>query len=119
LDAPDNLLQALDVWPSIVEVIGKRRPLIVSLIERATPIRCEDASLTLGFPRPFNHHQIEQVLASTFGGTWKVDFELRDDLPNPDPVLAEGSHERQSTEQQRQSLPEYRASRRSGAKPKS
>jgi hypothetical protein len=88
-----------NIWRSIVDGITKRRPLISSWLELATPIHCEGTTLTLGFPssatlalesliRPNNHRHIEEVVASVLGGTWKVAFQLRDDLPEP-PALIE------------------------------
>jgi helix-turn-helix protein len=88
-----------DVWRSILDGVKARRPLITSWIECATPVQCEGTSLTLGFgpsmksaleslARPNNHRFIEELLGSLFGGTWKLTFELRDDLPEP-PALIE------------------------------
>jgi hypothetical protein len=87
-----------EVWRSIIDKVKKRRPLITHWVEAATPIRCESTSLTLGFgpgmeldlealSRPNNHRLIEDVISSLFGGgTWQVNFELREDLPAREPV---------------------------------
>ena len=90
------------VWPRILQEVRSRRPLIVSWIEPATPLSLEGGTLKLGFPkdhaigveslsRPNNQKLLEEVVGEVVGGTWKVVFELRDDLvaaearPSPAP----------------------------------
>lgn len=104
-----------DVWGSILDGVRARRPLITSWIECATPVHCEGTSLTLGFgpsmksaleslARPNNHRFIEELLGSLFGGTWKLTFELRDDLPEPPALIEERNREaaaRQSEQNRR------------------
>jgi hypothetical protein len=103
------------VWRSILDGVKARRPLITSWIECATPVRCEGTSLTLGFSpsmksaleslaRPNNHPFIEELLGSLFGGTWKLTFELRDDLHEPPALIEERNREaaaRQSEQDRR------------------
>jgi len=78
-------------WPRILEVIRSRRPLIVSWLESGTPFYSERGTLKLAFPknqsiaveslsRPNNRKILEDVAAEILGGTWKLEFELRDDL---------------------------------------
>jgi DNA polymerase III subunit gamma/tau len=79
-------------WPRILETIRARRPLIVSWLEPATPIYPEHGTLKLLFPRdqsiaaeslsrPNNRKILEDVAGEIFGGRWKLEFELRDELP--------------------------------------
>jgi DNA polymerase III subunit gamma/tau len=81
-------------WPRILEAIRHRRPLIVSWLEPATPLYPERGTLKLAFPkdhsiaveslsRPNNRKILEDVAGEILGGTWKLEFELRDDLPVP------------------------------------
>ena len=85
---------ALDesAWPRILETIRARRPLIVSWLEPATPVYPEHGTLKLLFPRdqsiaveslsrPNNRKILEDVASEIFGGRWKLEFELRDELP--------------------------------------
>jgi DNA polymerase-3 subunit gamma/tau len=92
---------ALDesAWPRILETIRTRRPLIVSWLEPAIPLFPERGTLKLTFPknqpiaveslsRPNNRRILEDVATEILGGTWKLEFELRDDLSvplNPEP----------------------------------
>ena len=79
-------------WPRILETIRARRPLIVSWLEPATPLYPERGTLKLLFPRdqsiaveslsrPNNRKILEDVAGEIFGGRWKLEFELRDELP--------------------------------------
>jgi DNA polymerase III subunit gamma/tau len=81
-------------WPRILEAIRHRRPLIVSWLEPATPLYPERGTLKLAFPkdhsialeslsRPNNRKILEDVAGEILGGTWKLEFELRDDLSVP------------------------------------
>jgi DNA polymerase III subunit gamma/tau len=98
--APSAQLES--VWPRILQEVRNRRPLIVSWIEPATPLSLESGTLKLGFPkdhaigveslsRPNNQKLLEEVVGEVVGGSWKVVFELRDDLaaaevrPSPAP----------------------------------
>jgi DNA polymerase-3 subunit gamma/tau len=85
---------ALDesAWPRILETIRARRPLIVSWLEPATPFYPERGTLKLLFPRdqsiaveslsrPNNRKILEDVASEMLGGRWKLEFELRDQLP--------------------------------------
>jgi DNA polymerase III subunit gamma/tau len=78
-------------WPRILEAIRRRRPLIVSWLEPATPLYPERGTLKLAFPRdqsiaveslsrPNNRKILEEVTGEILGGSWKLEFELRDDL---------------------------------------
>ena len=78
-------------WPQILEAIRTRRPLIVSWLEPAIPSYPERGILKLVFPkaqsiaveslsRPNNRKILEDVAGEFLGGTWKLEFELRDDL---------------------------------------
>jgi DNA polymerase III subunit gamma/tau len=84
---------ALDesAWPRVLETIRARRPLIVSWLEPATPFYPERGTLKLVFPkdqsiaveslsRPNNRKILEDVASEIFGGTWKIEFELRDEF---------------------------------------
>jgi DNA polymerase III subunit gamma/tau len=79
-------------WPKILQTIGHRRPLIVSWLEPAVPFYPERGRLKLAFPkdhaiavdslsRPNNRKILEDVAGEILGGIWKLEFELRDDLP--------------------------------------
>jgi DNA polymerase-3 subunit gamma/tau len=79
-------------WPKILQTIGHRRPLIVSWLEPAVPFYPERGILKLAFPkdhsiavdslsRPNNRKILEDVAGEILGGLWKLEFELRDDLP--------------------------------------
>jgi DNA polymerase III subunit gamma/tau len=83
--------QLESVWPRILQEVRSRRPLIVSWIEPATPLSLESGTLKLGIPkehaigleslsRPTNQKLLEEVVGEIVGGSWKVVFELRDDL---------------------------------------
>jgi DNA polymerase III subunit gamma/tau len=88
-------------WPRILEAIRSRRPLIVSWLEPASPLYPERGTLKLAFPkdqsiaveslsRPNNRKILEEVASEILGGTWKIEFELRDDVSfareRPQPV---------------------------------
>ena len=90
--APSGAVES--VWPRILQEVRNRRPLIVSWIEPATPLSFEGGTLKLGFPkehaigveslsRPTNQRLLEEVVGEILGGSWKVVFELRDDLAVP------------------------------------
>jgi DNA polymerase-3 subunit gamma/tau len=78
-------------WPQILQAIRARRPLIVSWLEPAVPLYPERGTLKLAFPRdqsialeslsrPNNRKILEEIAGEILGGTWKLEFELRDDL---------------------------------------
>jgi DNA polymerase-3 subunit gamma/tau len=78
-------------WERVVQEVRHRRPLIVSWIELATPLSFENGTLKLGFPknyalaveslsRPNNQKLLEEVVGQLLGGSWKLEFELREDL---------------------------------------
>jgi DNA polymerase III subunit gamma/tau len=78
-------------WPQIMEAIRARRPLIVSWLESAIPLYPARGTLKLAFPkdqpiaieslsRPNNRKILEDVASEILGGSWKLEFELRDDL---------------------------------------
>jgi DNA polymerase III subunit gamma/tau len=78
-------------WPEVMSAIRARRPLIVSWLEPATPFYPERGTLKLAFPkdqsiaveslsRPNNLRILEEVASEILGGSWKLEFELRDDL---------------------------------------
>jgi DNA polymerase-3 subunit gamma/tau len=79
------------MWERVLREIRSRRPLIVSWIEPATPLFLDNGTLKLGFPksntlaveslaRPNNQKLLEEVVAQVLGGSWRIEFELRDDL---------------------------------------
>jgi DNA polymerase-3 subunit gamma/tau len=79
-------------WSRVLEVVRRRRPLIISWLEPATPFFVERGKLKLAFPadksiaveslsRPNNRKLLEEVAAEILGGDWEIAFELRDDLP--------------------------------------
>ncbi|MBV8375410.1 MAG: AAA family ATPase, partial [Verrucomicrobia bacterium] len=78
-------------WPQVMAAIRARRPLIVSWLEPATPFYPEPGTLKLAFPkdqsmaveslsRPNNLRILEEVASEIMGGSWKLEFEMRDDL---------------------------------------
>jgi DNA polymerase-3 subunit gamma/tau len=79
------------VWERVLQEVRNRRPLILSWIASATPLSLENGALKLGFPksyslaveslsRPNNQRLLEEVVGQLLGGSWRVEFELRDDL---------------------------------------
>jgi DNA polymerase III subunit gamma/tau len=79
-------------WSRVLEVVQRRRPLIISWLEPATPFFLERGKLKLAFPvdksiaveslsRPNNRKLLEEVAGEILGGDWEIAFELRDDLP--------------------------------------
>jgi DNA polymerase III subunit gamma/tau len=81
-------------WPQILQEIRSRRPLIVSWLEAATPLFPQRGILKLAFPneksiafeslsRPNNRKLLEEVAGEILGGTWQLEFELRDELSAP------------------------------------
>ena len=81
-------------WARILNTIRDRRPLIVSWLEQATPFFLERGRLKLAFAedqqlaveslsRPNNRRLLEEVTEEIVGDTWKLEFELRADLPVP------------------------------------
>jgi DNA polymerase III subunit gamma/tau len=81
-------------WARILNTIRTRRPLIVSWLEQATPFFLERGRLKLAFTedqqiaveslsRPNNRRLLEEVTGEIVGDTWKLEFELRADLPVP------------------------------------
>jgi DNA polymerase III subunit gamma/tau len=81
-------------WARILNTIRTRRPLIVSWLEQATPFFLERGRLKLAFAedqqiaveslsRPNNRRLLEEVTGEIVGDTWKLEFELRADLPVP------------------------------------
>ena len=81
-------------WARILDTIRARRPLIVSWLEQGTPFFLERGRLKLAFPenqkiaveslsRPNNRKNLEEVTGEIVGETWKLEFELRADLPVP------------------------------------
>jgi len=90
------------VWERVLQEVRSRRPLIVSWIEPATPLSLKNGTLKLGFPknyslaveslsRPNNQKLLEELLGQVLGGSWKIEFELREDLAAAEikPVLAQ------------------------------
>jgi len=78
-------------WSQVMAAIRVRRPLIVSWLEPATPLYPERGTLKLAFPkdqsiaveslsRPNNLRILEEVANEVLGGSWKFEFEMRDDL---------------------------------------
>jgi DNA polymerase III subunit gamma/tau len=79
------------VWERVLAEVRSRRPLIISWIEPATPLALGNGTLNLGFPkshslavdsltRPNNQKFLEEVVGQVLGGSWRLEFELRDDL---------------------------------------
>jgi len=97
-------------WALILNTIRTRRPLIVSWLELATPFFPERGTLKLAFPndqgiaveslsRPNNRKLIEEVAGEILGGTWKLEFEFRENLPGPGKVTAEAQKPADSMEE--------------------
>ncbi len=100
-ETPEPDAPAGSPWERVLQEVRKRRPLIISWIEPATPLSFENGTLKLGFPkdhslaveslsRPNNQKLLEEVVGHVLGGTWKLEFELRGDLPAAEtkPALA-------------------------------
>jgi DNA polymerase III subunit gamma/tau len=97
-------------WARILNTIRIRRPLILSWLESATPFFPERGTLKLAFRndqgiaveslfRPNNRKFIEEIVAEILGGTWTLEFEIRDDLPAPAKVTAEAPRPADSMEE--------------------
>jgi DNA polymerase-3 subunit gamma/tau len=87
-------------WSRLLQVVATRRPLIVSWIELGTPVRLDNGTLRIGFPkdqelaveslsRPNNRKLLEDILSEILGGPWQVAFEMREDLSLPAATTAE------------------------------
>ena len=81
-------------WARLLQVVATRRPLILSWIELGTPILIDNGTFRLGFPkdqelaveslsRPNNRKLLEDVLSEILGGSWKIGFEMREDISLP------------------------------------
>jgi DNA polymerase III subunit gamma/tau len=84
------------MWPRLLQQVASRRPLILAWIELATPLFLDSGTFRLGFPpgqelaaeslsRPNNRKFLEDLVSEMLGGSWKMEFETRDDLSSPSP----------------------------------
>ncbi|MBV9391663.1 MAG: hypothetical protein JOY96_07210, partial [Verrucomicrobia bacterium] len=90
-----------NIWRRVLDEVRKKRPLIISWMESATPISLENGLLTVGFPnqlalhadslsRPNNRKFLEQLLTDLMGEPWRLNFHVREDLvPVPTPPEAD------------------------------
>jgi hypothetical protein len=78
-------------WSRLRQIVASRRPLILSWIELATPVRLENGIFRLGFPedqelaveslsQPNNRKFLEDLLGEMLGGIWKIVFETHEDF---------------------------------------
>jgi DNA polymerase III gamma/tau subunit len=75
------------LWIKLVEEVRRRRPLIQSWIEMATPLGRSGAELLIGFPesllRSNNRKFVEELLSEIAAAPRTIRAELRDDLIRP------------------------------------
>lgn len=92
-DAQSEALQSL--WIKVVEEVRRRRPLIQSWIEMATPLGRSGTELLIGFPsteqlamesllRSNNRKFVEELLTEIAAAPRTIRAELRDDLVRPE-----------------------------------
>ena len=86
-------------WLRVLQEVSSRRPLILSWIESASPLRFESGTLTLGFPkdraiaveslsRANTKAFLEEICGEVLGQACKLQFELKDGLtPVPRPAV--------------------------------
>ena len=78
-------------WLRVLQEVSSRRPLILSWIESASPLRFESGTLTLGFPkeraiaveslsRANTKAFLEEICGEVLGQACKLQFELKDGL---------------------------------------
>ena len=88
-------LQSL--WMKVVEEVRRRRPLVQSWIEMATPLSRSGTELLIGFPsteqlamesllRSNNRKFVEELLTEIAAAPRTIRAELRDDLVRPEPA---------------------------------
>jgi DNA polymerase-3 subunit gamma/tau len=94
-DAQSEDLQSL--WIKVVEEVRRRRPLIQSWIEMATPLGRSGTELLIGFPsteqlamesllRSNNRKFVEELLTEIAAAPRTIRAELREDLVRPEPA---------------------------------
>jgi DNA polymerase III subunit gamma/tau len=92
VSAPEPAIDSL--WPRLKQVVATRRPLILSWIEPATPTLPGNRTLRLEFPkdqqlaaeslsRPNNRKLLEDILSEVLGGSWRLEFETREETSPP------------------------------------
>lgn len=78
-------------WLRVLQEVSSRRPLVLSWIESASPLRFESGTLTLGFPkdraiaieslsRANTKTFLEEICGEVLGQACKLEFELKDGL---------------------------------------
>jgi DNA polymerase III subunit gamma/tau len=78
-------------WLRVLQEVSSSRPLVLSWIENAIPLRFESGTLTLGFPkdravaveslsRANTKAFLEEICGEVFGQACKLQFELKDGL---------------------------------------
>jgi DNA polymerase-3 subunit gamma/tau len=83
--------ELLTLWDKVVNEVRRRRPLILSWIELATPLEQKGAELLIGFPkadhlamesllRANNRNFVEELLSEFAAAPRTIRAELRDDL---------------------------------------
>jgi DNA polymerase III subunit gamma/tau len=95
-DFPTEDLQSL--WIKVIGEVRRRRPLIQSWIEMATPLGQSGSELLIGFPsteqlamesllRSNNRKFVEDLLTEIAAAPRTIRAELRDDLVRPEPAV--------------------------------
>src|SRR6202022_4178347 len=85
------------LWSKVVEEVRRRRPLVLSWIEIATPLGQNGTEVLIGFPRADqvamesllrsnNRKFVEDLLSEFAAGQRTIRAELRDDLVRREPV---------------------------------
>jgi DNA polymerase III subunit gamma/tau len=90
----DQIEDLPSLWIKLLEEVRRRRPLIQSWVEVATPLGRSGAELSIGFPaserlamesllRPNNRKFVEELLTEIAAAPRTIRAELRDDLVRP------------------------------------
>jgi DNA polymerase-3 subunit gamma/tau len=93
ISAPELSIDSF--WPRFVQVVASRRPLILSWIELATPTLLGNGTFRLAFgkdqqlaaeslSRPNHRKLLEDILSELLGGSWRMEFEMREETSLPE-----------------------------------
>ncbi len=106
-EAPQGLEDLCKLWPSVVELVSAGHALCGAVIADARPVEVAGEDLTVGFPTtaaflkkkaedPNNRRIVRGALRELTGASWRVSYELREDL---DPGDEDGAAARYSEEE--------------------
>jgi hypothetical protein len=103
-----DLQSILDLWPAVVELVGAGHALCGAVISDARPVSVSGQDLIIGFPTtaaflkrqaedPANRAIVTEALRQLTGGRWRLSYELREELDDPE---ASGSQTEAFTEEE-------------------